>query len=92
MTIDPVTAGLIWQGVSAAAEAGSKAIGASKAKKAAKRRFKEEKRETYGDVLNEAQNREAELRGHRLSSGAKFGRRHAQSLQETSDLVRKALS
>ena len=85
--MEPITATLI----SGAISAGVGALKNAKAKKAAKRRFKEEERETYGDVLNEAQNREAELRGHRLSSGAKFGRRHAQSLQETSDLVRKAL-
>lgn len=88
--VDPGTAMLIATAVATAAKAGGDALSNSNAKKAAKRRAKETKRETYAGLLNDALQGSAELEAHGLNSRSKLGKRRAQSLQDSSDLVRGA--
>jgi hypothetical protein len=91
MVIDPGTAMLIATAVATAAKGAGDYFGSQREKEAAKRRSKETKRETYGGLYENALERGAELEAHRLGSSAKLGRRRAQSLQDTSDIVRGAL-
>jgi len=90
--IDPGTAMLIASAVSAAAAGAGQAISGSKAKKAAKLRSKEMKRETHAGLVNEALQRAAELETHKLSSRGKLAKRSTQSMQNTADLVRGAFN
>jgi hypothetical protein len=90
--VDPGTAMLIATAVATAAKAGGDAMSNSNAAKAAKRRAKETKRETQAGLFQDALQRSAELEAHRLQSRGKMGKRKAQSLQDTSDLVRGAFS
>ncbi len=90
--MDPGTAMLIATAVSTAAKAGGDAMSNSSAAKAAKLRTKETKRETHAGVFQDALQRSAELEAHRLQSRGKMGKRRAQSLQDTSDLVRGAFN
>ena len=60
-------------------------------KKAAKRRAKETKRETYANLFDEALGRGGELEGHRLQSRNRLGKRSTQSMLDSSDLIRGAL-
>lgn len=92
MVLDPVTAMLIASAVSAGAQGIGSAISGNKAKKAGAMRAKQMKRETRAGLLNDAQQRAAELEGHRLSSRAKSGRRSSESMQNTADLVRGAFN
>lgn len=90
--VDPGTAMLIATAVATAAKAGGDAISNSKANKASKMRSKETKRETQAGLFQDALQRSAELEAHRLQSRNKMGKRKAQSLQDTSDLVRGAFN
>lgn len=83
--VDPATAMLIATAISTAAEGIGK-------RAASKRKGKETKRDTYAGLLEDALKRSTELEGHRLSSRAKLGKRSALNAQNTSDLVRGALS
>jgi hypothetical protein len=91
MVLDPGTAMLIASAVSAAAQGIGSKIAGKKQKKSARLRSKEAKRETNANLLNEANNREAEEHTNHLSSRARLRKRSSQSLQDTSDLVRGAL-
>lgn len=90
--VDPATAMLIATAVSSAAKGIGSAISGNKAKKSAKMRTKQMKRETRAGMLQDAQQREAELEGHRLSSRAKSGKRSSESMQNTAELVRGAFN
>ena len=90
MVIDPGTAMLIATAVATAAKGAGDFFGSQNEKKAAKRRSKEMKRETYGGLHDEAMQRGAELEAHRLGSSSKLAKRSSQSLQDTSDLLRGA--
>ena len=92
MVVDPATAMLVATAIGAGAKAGSDYLGSKKEKKAGRHRAKETKRETYAGLIQDALQREAELEGHRLSSRNKLGKRKAQSMQETADLVRGAFN
>jgi hypothetical protein len=89
--MDPGTAMLIATAVATAAKAGGDALSNSNAKKAASRRAKETKRETQAGLMNDALQRSAELEAHGLQSRGKMGKRRAQSINDTADLVRGAL-
>jgi hypothetical protein len=88
--MDPGTAMLISAAVAASAKAGGDAMSSSNAKKSLKRRSKETKRETYAGLFNDALQGSSELEAHGLQSRAKLGKRRAQALQDSSDLVRGA--
>jgi len=90
--MDPITGTIIATAIASAIKAGSDAYGASKQKKMGKMRAKETKRETLSGLLNDAMGGSAELHGHGLSSNARLSKRKAQSLQDTSDLVRGAFN
>lgn len=90
--IDPGTAMLISTAIASGAQAAGNAVSGSNAKKEAKRRAKETKRETFASLLDDAMQRNAELTSHGLSSRGKLGKRKAQSMQDTSDLVREAFN
>lgn len=90
--IDPVTATLIATAVATAAKGAGDFFSGQKAKKAGKMRAKETKRETFSGLLNDAMQGSAELESHGLSSRAKLGKRKAQSMQDTADLVRGAFN
>jgi len=90
--VEPATAILIASAIAAAAGGAGQYASSSSAKKAGKLRAKEMERETYANLLNESQNRDAEMQAHRMSSRNRLGRRRAQSMQDTSDLIRGALS
>lgn len=92
MVLDPATAILVATAISTAAKgAGDFAAGKS-SEKASKRRSKETKRETYAGLSNDSLQRGAELEAHRLASRQKLGKRKAESMQETADLVRGAFN
>lgn len=90
--VDPGTAMLIATAVAAAAKGAGDYFSGQKEKKAGKMRAKETKRETLANLMNDALQGSAELHTHGLSSRAKMGKRRAQSLQDTSDLVRGAFN
>jgi hypothetical protein len=90
--MDPATMTLIAQAVASAAQAGGQALTGRQADKASRRRAKETRRETEADVLDQAMQRSAELEAHNLGNRKRSGKRRAQSMQETSDLVRGALN
>jgi hypothetical protein len=90
--IDPGTAMLLASAVSSAASGAGEAISGRKAKKAGKLRAKEMNRETYGALIQDALQRNAELEAHGLSSRSRLGKRSGQSMQETADLVRGAFN
>jgi hypothetical protein len=85
-------AALIAMAIGAAAKAGGEAISGAKAKKAAKRKMKEERRETYGSLADTAEQERAELAAHRLGSRARAGKRRAGQMQDTAEVVRGALN
>ena len=89
--VDPATAMLIATAVASATKAGGDAVAGSNAKKAAKRRSKETKRETQAGLLQDALQRSAELQAHGLQSKGRLGKRRAQSMQDTAEMVRGAL-
>ena len=91
MVVSPATAMLIATAVSAAAKGASDYFGNKKEKKANKRRAKETERETKANLVQDALQRSAELKGHKLSSHRKLAKGRAASSQETSDLIRGAL-
>ncbi len=88
----PLTAMLIATAVSSAAKGAGDYLGNKSQNKQAKRRAKETKRETQSGLFQDALQRSAELESHRLASRQKLGKRRSQSLSDTSDLVRGALS
>lgn len=88
--VDPGTAMLIATAVATAAKGAGDYFSGSKAEKAGKMRAKETKRETQAGLFQDALQRSAELEAHRLSGRKKLGKRKAQSMQETADLVRGA--
>jgi hypothetical protein len=90
--MDPGTAMLIATAVATAAKGASDYFTGAKEKTAAKRRSKETKRETYANMLGESMDRNAELSAHGLKSSSKLGKSRSQSLQDTSDLVRRAFN
>lgn len=90
--VDPATATIIATAIAAAAKGGGDYLSGKKDKKAAKRRSKEMQRETAGGLFQDALQRSAELEAHRLAGKQKLGKRKAQSMQDTSDLVRGALN
>lgn len=89
--MDPGTAMLIATAISTAVKAGGDAMSNSNAAKAAKRRAKETKRETQGGLLQDQLQRSAELQAHGLQSRGKMGKRRAQSMNDTAEMVRGAL-
>lgn len=90
--VDPGTATIIATAIAAAAKGGSDFLGSKKQKKAGKLRAKELRRETTAGLLNDANEGSAEYTTHGLKSRAKGAKRRSKQLQETSDLVRGALS
>ena len=90
--VDPGTAILIATAISTAAQGAGKMMGNKSAEQAAKMRAKETKRETQAGMFNEALQRSADLEAHRLHGRKKLGKRSAQSMQETADLVRGAFN
>lgn len=89
--MDPATIALIGAAVSEGSKQLGNVLSASQQKKAAKRRAKETKRETFSGLLNEALQRSADLEAHRMQGKKKMGMRKGQSFQDTADLVRGAL-
>jgi hypothetical protein len=90
--MDPGTIALIAAAVSSAAHVGSQAFSGKKQKKTGKLRAREMQRETEAGLINDYQQRQAEMEGHRLKGRAALGKRRAQSLQDTSDLLRGAFN
>jgi hypothetical protein len=90
--MDPGTAILISTAIATAAKGAGDYISGQKQGDIGKRRAKQTKRDTYADLLNEAMQRSAELRAHELASRQKLGKRQVGNFQDTSDIVRGALS
>ena len=82
--MDPATALLIASAVKAA-------IAAAQKKKEGKRKAKQEKSETYGELLNEAHNRRSRVEEEGLKSHASLGSARAKALRETAAHVRGSL-
>jgi hypothetical protein len=92
MVLDPGTAILISSAIAAGGQGIGSLVSKNKATKAAAMRIKQMKRETRAGLLEDAQQRNAELEGHRLSSRARSGKRSSQTMQNTADLVRGAFN
>ena len=90
--VDPGTAMLIATAVATAAKGAGDYMSGNNAKKAAKLRAKETRRETQAGLFNDALQRSAELEEQRLAGTRKLGKRRANSLQETADLLRGAFN
>ena len=90
--MDPGTAMLIATAIATAAKGTSDYMTNRSQNKAASRRAKEVKRETQGGLYNEAFNRSADLEAHGLKSRKKVGQRRAQSMNDTSELIRGAFN
>jgi len=90
--VDPGTAMLIATAVATAAKGAGDFMSGQGAKKAAKMRAKETKRETQAGLFNDALQRSAELQEQRLAGTRKLGKRRANSMQETADLLRGAFN
>lgn len=88
----PAAAVLVASAISAASKGYGDYKANKNAKKQAKYRSKEMERETHAGLLQDALSRSAELEGHRLSSRKKLGKRRAESLQDTADLMRGAFN
>jgi len=88
--MDPATGMIIAASIAAAAQGGMGALQGAQAKKLGKMKAKEMKRETYGTLLNDALQRNAEIEGQRLQSGMKLGKRRSQSLIDSASLLREA--
>lgn len=88
----PIIAALI----AASATAGSAAYGANRRKSQerdeSKRRALESKRETYSDLVLDAQKREDELERDRLAGKAKNSRRKNENLMNTAAYFREGLN
>lgn len=90
--VDPGTAMLIATAVATAAKGAGDYMSGQNAKKAAKLRAKETKRETQAGLFQDALQRSAELEAQRLGSSNRLGKRRTQSMQETADLLRGAFN
>ncbi len=90
--VDPGTAMLIATAIATAAKGAGDYMSGQNAEKAAKLRAKETKRETQAGLYNEALQRSADLEDQRLAGRRKLGKRRANSLQESSDLLRGAFN
>lgn len=90
--MDPATAMLVATAVATAAKGASDFFSGQKQKKAGKMRAKETKRETLAGLMNDALQGSAELHTHGLKSRSHLGKRRAQSMQDTADLVRGAFN
>ena len=90
--MDPATIALISAAVQAAAKAAEGAISGQNAKKQAKLKAKETERETQADLLHNSLQRDSELTAHQLAGRGKLAKRKAQSMNDTSEIVRGALS
>ncbi len=90
--VDPATAILIAQAVASAAKAGGEYFSNKKGEKAAKRSAKEKKRETIAGLMNDAMQGSAENASHHLNERGKLSKRKGKSAQDTSAIVRGALS
>jgi GrpB-like predicted nucleotidyltransferase (UPF0157 family) len=90
--VDPGTAMLIATAVATAAKGAGDFMSGQNSAKAAKMRAKETKRETQAGLFNDALQRSAELQEQRLAGTRKLGKRRANSMQETADLLRGAFN
>jgi hypothetical protein len=90
--MDPITGILIGKAIEEGVKGVNSYYQAKNEKKQGKKRAKQSKRETLAGLLNDALQGSAELHTHGLSSRARLGKRKAQSLQDTSDLVRGAFN
>lgn len=90
--VDPGTAMLIATAVATAAKGAGDYMSGKNSTKAAKLRAKETRRETQAGLFNDALQRSAELQEQRLAGTRKLGKRKANSMQETADLLRGAFN
>ena len=90
--MDPITIALIAKAVETGVKSVNSAVEANRAKKIGKKKIKEMKRQTYGNLLNEEMERSAESSRHGAKSGLKKSKSHARNQHDTSDLVRGALN
>jgi hypothetical protein len=68
------------------------ALAAKRAKKAGKLKAKEMRRETQADLLSNAEQREAEMEEHGMSSSERNARRSSRLKHNTADTVRRAMN
>ncbi len=90
--IDPVSGMIIASAISAAAQGVGSASANASAKRSAARKAKEAKRETYANLFSDSMQRNAELEGQRMQSGAKLGKRKSQGMTDTAAMLREAFS
>lgn len=90
--MDPGTAMLVATAIATAAKGAGDYMSGQQGAKAAKLRAKETKRETQAGLYNEALQRSADLEEQRLAGTRKLGKRRANSMQETADLLRGAFN
>lgn len=67
------------------------ALAAKRAKKIAKSKAKELRRETQADLLSNAEQREAEMEEHGMASSERKARRSSRLKQDTADTIRRAM-
>ena len=93
--MDPATAIILASVIGTAAQVGSSAYGTHRVKKfnakQSKLRAHEAKRETFSDLLDQANTRKAELSGMRLSNSAGASKQRANAMQHTAQTFREAL-
>lgn len=92
MVLDPVSIALITSAISAGTQGGIAGANNASARRAAKRKAKETKRETLADLFGSAAQTGNEMEAERLANRGRSARRRSQSLQDSSEIVRGALT
>ena len=90
--VAPAVAMLIATAISAAAKGAGDYASAQQGKKASKLRSTETKRDSESNLLHEALQRSAETEANHLQNRNKMGKSKANSLKNTSDLLRGAFN
>lgn len=88
--MDPATGMIIAATIASAAQGGMGALNSAQQRRAASRRAKETKRETYANMLNDALQRSSEIEGQSMQSSSRLGRRQAQNMMDTATILREA--
>jgi hypothetical protein len=93
--MDPGSAVILSALIASAASAGSSAYGAHRVKKIkqkeSKLRAHEARRETFADLVDQANARRADLSGMRLANAAGASKKRSNAMQNTAQTFREAL-
>ena len=90
MVIDPITMSIIASALMGVGKGVGGALEGRRAKKMGKLKAKEQKRQTYADLLNQNLQGQAEIQGQGLDSSRQLGAARTRGLMDTASTVREA--